>query len=91
MNVVAWREFTDHHAYTRRDVDDLATHFAGSGAAAAVCTQKDLVKVQLDRLGRMPLWAMAIETELLAGGEELLQHLQRLTESNPANAPLPAS
>jgi tetraacyldisaccharide-1-P 4'-kinase len=36
-----------------------------------VCTQKDLVKVQKDRLSEMPLWAVAIEMQFLSGQESL--------------------
>ena len=49
--VAGFREFPDHHAYTPR-LDGLAAWAKESGAAALLCTQKDLVKLPLDRAWR---------------------------------------
>ena len=62
-------EFPDHHAYDRRDLDVLAAAAQRHEATAVVCTQKDLVKVGLDRLGDRPLWAIRIGLEILCGQE----------------------
>ena len=71
--VAAWREFPDHHNFTRDDVDSLAAwatdHAAGEGISAVVCTHKDLVKIQSRELGETPLVALGIGIDLLAGGE----------------------
>ena len=90
LEIVGWREFPDHHAYTGRDIEELTARCRESQAAAAVCTQKDLVKVQLAQLGPVPLWALAIETEFLAGGERLAEMLHNLTRSVRTEVPLPA-
>lgn len=67
----AWREFADHHAYTRDDVAGLADWAAGLDVAAVLCTEKDLVKLQVDQLAGRPLWALRVEMELLEGAEQL--------------------
>ena len=69
--VAAWREFPDHHRYGRGDVESLGAWADGLDVAAVLCTQKDLVKLDLERLGRRPLWAVAIGLEFLAGQAEL--------------------
>ena len=52
VNVVAWRTFADHHAYMRDDIEDLRRWTrAQSPETVLVTTQKDLVKIALDRLG----------------------------------------
>lgn len=76
--LIAWREFPDHHAYTRDEIDDLAKWAGGEGADAIICTHKDLVKIQVDRLGGRPLWAVGIALEFLAGRERLEIRLQTL-------------
>ena len=65
------REFGDHHIYRADELADVGRNAAAWGAQAIVCTQKDLVKVQQDKLGDLPLWAIAIELQFLIGQEAL--------------------
>jgi tetraacyldisaccharide 4'-kinase len=73
--IVAFRTYPDHHAYTRRDVDELRTWADSLAADAVVTTQKDLVKLRLPRLGDRPLWAVRIGLEVESGREVLEQRL----------------
>lgn len=74
----AFREFPDHHAYDRSDIESLAAWCEGLDAEMAVCTAKDLVKLGIDGLGRVPLRAVAIELEFLSGQEQFEARLQSL-------------
>jgi tetraacyldisaccharide 4'-kinase len=76
--IVAFREFPDHHRYTRRTIDALARWADALPVAAIVTTHKDLVKLDVERLGRHPLWALVIGTEFLRGGELLEAKLASL-------------
>ncbi len=71
LAVCGWREFPDHHAYTRDEVLGLARLAEESGAEALVCTRKDLVKIAATELGGVPVWAVEVRLELLAGEQEL--------------------
>jgi tetraacyldisaccharide 4'-kinase len=71
-------EFPDHHAYTAGDLDRLSAAAERVAAAAVVCTEKDLVKLGVDRLGDRPLWAVRIGLEILAGREALEARLAAL-------------
>jgi len=75
---VAFREFPDHHGYTRTDVESLTGWAERLDVAAVVSTHKDLVKLGVDRLGRQPLWAVTIGLEFLAGQGDLEAKLQAL-------------
>ena len=46
-------------------------------AESLVCTQKDLVKIGVDRLGNRPLWAVRVGIDFLAGQEEFEKQLLR--------------
>lgn len=76
--VAAFREFPDHHRFDHADIDSLAAWAAASDAQAVVCTHKDLVKITVERLGELPLWALTVGLEVLAGKELLEQRLQSL-------------
>jgi tetraacyldisaccharide 4'-kinase len=76
--VAGWREFPDHHAYPPHNVAALAAWADGLQADAVLCTQKDLVKLGVERLGQRPLWAVGIELDVLAGREALERHLTAL-------------
>ncbi len=70
--IVEFRAYADHHAYARADVEALGAWAARqSEEAIVVTTQKDLVKVRLDRLGGRPLWAVRIRLAPLAGQDAL--------------------
>ncbi|MBS0208958.1 MAG: tetraacyldisaccharide 4'-kinase [Planctomycetes bacterium] len=64
--------FTDHHAYSRGDVEELTAWARTNSADAVVCTHKDLVKIGVDQLGGVPLWALAIGLEFTAGQGDLI-------------------
>jgi tetraacyldisaccharide 4'-kinase len=74
--VADFREFPDHHAYTPHDLEELGRWATGGGAAALLCTRKDLVKLPVDQLGGLPLWAVDIELEIRAGREVLESRLE---------------
>jgi tetraacyldisaccharide 4'-kinase len=68
-NLVGFRPFPDHHAYTAADLDAIRDWAAGLRAELVVTTLKDLVKVRRDRLGEAPLFALEIALEILPSGD----------------------
>ncbi|MEX2137895.1 MAG: tetraacyldisaccharide 4'-kinase [Pirellulales bacterium] len=69
--VSLFREFPDHHPYVRSDLMSLAEWARQAEVAAVLCTQKDLVKIGLDRLGDKPLYAVRVGLEFLSGQSDL--------------------
>lgn len=62
LSIEAERTWPDHHAYSADDVAELSGWAAKHGnCAAIVCTMKDWVKLQVPRLGPLPLVALEIE------------------------------
>ena len=76
--LAAWREFSDHHAYSREDVEHLAAWARGCGALRVVCTRKDLVKLRTNALGGVPLAAIEVQLRFDAGEEELAARIAPL-------------
>lgn len=68
--VVAWREFPDHHGYTRDDVTQLGDWARQAGAAAMLCTRKDLVKLRTANIGSVPLRAVDVTLNFLRGEDD---------------------
>lgn len=71
LTPVAFREFPDHHGYDRSDVDSLIEWLDSERIDLAVCTEKDQVKLGVDRLGRCPLRALRIGLDFLEGEADL--------------------
>ncbi len=71
-----FRPFPDHHNYGREDVVSLTTAAQAAGAKALVCTHKDLVKLGVESLGGLPLWAVRVGLELLDGEDRLIAALK---------------
>jgi tetraacyldisaccharide 4'-kinase len=78
--IAAWREFPDHHNYTRADVDQLSRMISDAGARQVLCTRKDLVKLRVPTLGAAPLRAVSVELQCLSGENELVAALAPLIE-----------
>ncbi|MBX9789420.1 MAG: tetraacyldisaccharide 4'-kinase [Pirellulales bacterium] len=78
-DVVVFREYPDHHAYNRADVDGLTAWARTAGTAdAVVTTHKDLVKIGVEQLAGKPLWALVVGMEILADEAELIARLTAL-------------
>lgn len=79
LDVVAFRTFPDHHRYGRGDVDDLRTWArALPNETVIATTQKDLVKIRIDRLADKELWALQIQLQVRSGREELERSLSAI-------------
>jgi len=84
-DLVELREFPDHHNYTREDVESLKQWASTVGADTILCTHKDLVKIELERLGNKSLRAVRIGLDFLAGQEELEKRLTAILDGLPSD------
>lgn len=79
VTILQHREFPDHHAFDSTDVQQLSDWSAAHPAASAiVCTMKDWVKLQIPRLGPLPLVAMQIGISFGADRAALEERLQTI-------------
>ncbi len=76
--VIAFREFPDHHAYDRADVEALTEWTESLQVTAVLCTHKDLVKLGIERLGNVSLRAVTVGMDFLGGEQALENKLQAL-------------
>ncbi len=83
--ITAFREFPDHHQYTRADVNSLAEWAVTARAEQIVCTHKDLVKLAIPQIANLPLWAIEIGISFLAGEAAIEQTLSPLLARVAAN------
>lgn len=83
VDLAGFRAFPDHHAYSPGEIADLARWCVERGADLALTTQKDLVKVRLDHLGAVPLRALRISLEWIAGEGALEAALARVDDGAP--------
>ncbi len=75
--IVAWRTYPDHHRYSRDDIESLRSE---AGAlprdVAFATTQKDLVKIRVERLADRELWALRIGLHVQSGMDVLEEKLR---------------
>lgn len=69
--IAAFVSYPDHHAYSPADREHLEHLAQRESADVAVTTLKDLVKLDSDSLGAVPLAAVEIAMAPLCGGDEL--------------------
>ncbi len=79
--LAGFREFPDHHAYSRDDLDSLAAWTASLDVTSLICTHKDLVKVACPRIGSKPLLALVVGMQFRSGGREFEQRLAAINQS----------
>ena len=79
LEIADFRAFADHYSYPAVSLTHLEAWIRSLGKLdAVVCTQKDLVKIPRDSLAGLPLWAVEIELEIIAGREQLEASLEPL-------------
>lgn len=76
LNLVNEAVFPDHHDYRAQDLECIAAQATQRRATALVCTHKDLVKINSDRIGNLPVYALLIQNEFVSGETELRQLVQ---------------
>ncbi len=85
--IVGFREFPDHHHFSRQDMEHLARAVELIPQVhVIVCTMKDLVKINTHRLAKRPVYALAIEMHLQQGLAELEEKLTRALQAGMAGA-----
>ena len=78
-SVAEFRSYSDHHNYTRADVDDLRAWVENQPANSVIATtQKDWVKLRIGDLAGRPLWAVRIGLEFISGQAEFEMQLGKL-------------
>lgn len=84
-DVVRFLEFSDHHEYTREDLETIRQTAANLRPDWIICTHKDLVKIDIDQLGGIPLRALIVEQTILAGQPALEAKLEDIVGSLAAD------
>lgn len=80
--IIESRQLSDHNEYSPATVGELREWIESLGGRVhrVVCTHKDLVKLQTDRLGGRPLAALLIELEFLGEVDALETALQGIVK-----------
>jgi tetraacyldisaccharide 4'-kinase len=66
-SVVEFREYADHHWYTRQDLAELERRAAEVGADAFVTTEKDWVRLRALPSLRRPVYVLSVRLVLTSG------------------------
>jgi len=82
INIVAENFFPDHHAFTQSDLNEITRAAGDAGADAIVITEKDAVRLEGLRPGKIPIYAAR---QQLRGDDEirLKSLLLRVVTSRP--------
>jgi tetraacyldisaccharide 4'-kinase len=77
LRIAGWEVFPDHHAYRPGELGRLALAAERSGAAAAVTTAKDAVRIHCWE-GMLPLYRAEVKLVMIRGREQLWEALKSL-------------
>jgi tetraacyldisaccharide 4'-kinase len=77
LRILGGEVFRDHHPYGAEDLDRLARGAAASGAAAAVTTAKDAVRIARWPAA-VPLYRAEVKVAIIKGCEQLWEALEPL-------------
>lgn len=83
LEIVGFRTFADHHAYSASDCDSLGRWAASLAAERIVTTLKDLVKIRREALGDVPLAAFEVAIEPLTDPGPLIAALAQAIAGAP--------
>ncbi len=87
LRIVDTLTLPDHDRYEPSTLEMIRLRLGrlGDSVSAVVCTHKDLVKLQTDRLGGLQLWALRIEIDLISGKTEFDREVTRV--ASPGESP----
>lgn len=82
--IVGTKRLADHDPYLRETVDDISRWLIefNDSSIELVCTHKDLVKLQTDRLAGHNVCAILIEMRITVGENELLELIDQTLKSH---------
>jgi len=81
--VVAFSAWADHQSYGRDEMARLEGWIREFRPALVVTTQKDLVKIQAERIAGVPVWALEQGVEVISGQDQLEQKLAGVQQRIP--------
>jgi tetraacyldisaccharide 4'-kinase len=76
--LVHQRRFPDHYRFTAADLDRAFECAQSHGAEWMITTEKDAVRLPLDRFYPLPTYYLRIEIEILRGREEFQRLIGRI-------------
>ncbi|GJQ58567.1 MAG: tetraacyldisaccharide 4'-kinase [Candidatus Scalindua sp. AMX11] len=80
--VIQFRTFQDHHAYTQAELDDIISEAKSLSVDAIVVTQKDAVKIRNKSIHDVSIMSLAIEIRITKGAKHLEAALSNLLDFN---------
>jgi tetraacyldisaccharide 4'-kinase len=86
VHLVSRMAFPDHHRYTQGDLDAIGAAVRSAGAEVIVTTEKDAVRLAGWR-APVPLIALGIDLDVIAGRDELARALVAALERGDRNGP----
>lgn len=79
--------YTDHHRYTKREIESFVRRCGRRGLTAIITTEKDAVRIPRLMEPEVPILYLRVEIEILAGQESWERFVDRLTTRQPVIAP----
>ncbi|GAT33174.1 tetraacyldisaccharide 4'-kinase [Terrimicrobium sacchariphilum] len=81
------KSFTDHHRYTKREIEQFIRRCARRDIQAILTTEKDAVRIPRIIDPEVPMYYLRVEIEILAGQANWERFVNRLTTQQPVMAP----
>ena len=76
--------FPDHHLFNAGDIREIGVVAnEATNCEAILCTGKDLTKIGVTNIDRLPLWSLDIELTIVSGNEILEDRLRDVLRSSP--------
>lgn len=82
------KSYTDHHRFSKREIDTFIRRCVRRGLDAIITTEKDAVRIPRILDPEVPIYYLRVEIEILGGRENLDCFLERLTVRQPV-VPVP--
>ncbi|MDR2720850.1 MAG: tetraacyldisaccharide 4'-kinase [Puniceicoccales bacterium] len=81
-NIVYGKRFTDHHRFTKYELDHMYNAACRHGANFAVTTEKDAVRIPKDYTYPLQTYFLKVEIGIIEGGEVLNEAIMKFISGN---------
>jgi tetraacyldisaccharide 4'-kinase len=80
LGIVGKKAFTDHHIFTKPDIEELVSEARAAECSAFVATEKDAVKLKVLDCRQIPIYSYRIRLQINEGEDSLRNTIMRVLD-----------
>lgn len=77
-SVLYSKRFLDHHRFSQEELEQIFAQSSAADLDFLVTTEKDAVRLPLEKMGNLPLFYLRLEIDIISGGNDFEEAVSRI-------------